>query len=117
MTKNNKSLQKRYFETAHNFASSYKNLGEQYILSSIVHLDEETPHMHLVFIPVVHTRDKNKYLYNNMKNLTEAVQYAEKLEDTNKELYKENKVLRREFRKLKNENLSPAGLVQSLQEK
>ncbi len=59
----------------------------------------------------------NKYLYNNMKNLTEAVQYAEKLEDTNKELYKENKVLRREFRKLKNENLSPAGLVQSLQEK
>ena len=86
-------------------------------ISAVVHLDEETPHMHLVFIPVVHTRDKNKYLYNNMKNLTEAVQYAEKLEDTNKELYKENKVLRREFRKLKNENLSPAGLVQSLQEK
>ena len=49
---------KRYFETAHKFASAYKNLGEQYILSSVVHLDEETPHMHLVFIPVVHTKDK-----------------------------------------------------------
>jgi len=36
----------------------YKNLGEQYILSAKVHMDEETPHMHLVFIPVVHTQDK-----------------------------------------------------------
>ena len=49
---------KRYFETAHKFVSLYKNLGEQYILSSVVHLDEETPHMHLVFIPVVHTKNK-----------------------------------------------------------
>lgn len=35
----------------------YKNLGERYILSAKVHMDEETPHMHLVFIPVVHTQD------------------------------------------------------------
>ena len=49
---------KRYFQTAHNFVSTYKNLGEQYILSSVVHLDEETPHMHLVFIPIVHTKNK-----------------------------------------------------------
>ena len=219
---------KRYFETAHKFVSSYKNLGEQYILSSVVHLDEETPHMHLVFIPVVRTKDKNghdidkiacsefwkakdsyrqlqnaffeymtsngfdlnrgvtsdrkhiavstfkevtgynniintsitkatpievqdikelpkiafnrdklindniisklkaeneklidknKYLYNNMKNLTEAVQYAEKLEITNKALYKENKVFRKECRRLKSENTILANLVQSLQEK
>lgn len=49
---------KRYFETAYKFVSGYKNLGEQYILSAKVHMDEETPHMHLVFIPVVHTQDK-----------------------------------------------------------
>ena len=49
---------KRYFETAYKFVSDYKNLGEQYILSAKVHMDEETPHMHLVFIPVVHTQDK-----------------------------------------------------------
>ena len=40
------------------YVCDYKNLGEQYILSAKVHMDEETPHMHLVFIPVVHTQDK-----------------------------------------------------------
>ena len=49
---------KRYFETAYNFVSEYKNLGEKYIMSANVHMDEETPHMHLVFLPVVHTQDK-----------------------------------------------------------
>ncbi len=50
---------KRYFETAYKFVSEYKNLGEQYIMSAKVHMDERTPHMHLVFLPVVHTTDKN----------------------------------------------------------
>ena len=49
---------KRYFETAYKFVCEYKDLGEKYILSAKVHMDEETPHMHLVFIPVVHTKDK-----------------------------------------------------------
>lgn len=49
---------KRYFEIAYKFVCDYKNLGEHYILSAKVHMDEETPHMHLVFIPVVHTQDK-----------------------------------------------------------
>ena len=49
---------KRYFQTAYNFVSNYKNLGEKYILSAKVHMDESTPHMHLVFVPVVHTKDK-----------------------------------------------------------
>lgn len=48
----------RFFETAYNFVKSYKNLGEKYILSANVHLDEATPHLHLVFIPVVHNLDK-----------------------------------------------------------
>ena len=49
---------KLYFETAYKFVSKYKNLGEKYIMSAQVHMDEETPHMHLVFLPVVHTTDK-----------------------------------------------------------
>ena len=49
---------KRYFETAYRFVAEYKNLGEQYIMSAKVHMDEETPHMHLIFLPVVHTKDK-----------------------------------------------------------
>ena len=49
---------RRYFETAYNFVAEYKNLGEQYIMSAKVHMDEETPHMHLIFLPVVHTTDK-----------------------------------------------------------
>lgn len=49
---------KRYFETAYKFVSEYKNLGEQYILSAQVHMDEESPHMHLIFLPVIHTKDK-----------------------------------------------------------
>ena len=48
----------RFFKTAFNFVKGYKNLGEKYILSANVHLDEETPHLHLVFIPVVHSFDK-----------------------------------------------------------
>lgn len=49
---------KRYFQTAYNFVAQYKGLGEKYILSAKVHLDESTPHLHLVFIPVVHKIDK-----------------------------------------------------------
>ena len=49
---------KRYFECAYQFISNYKNLGSEYILSARVHMDESTPHMHLVYIPVVHTIDK-----------------------------------------------------------
>ena len=49
---------KRFFETAYKFVCEYKDLGEQYILSATVHRDEATPHMHLIFLPVVHTTDK-----------------------------------------------------------
>ena len=50
---------KRYFEESYNFVSSYNNLGNENILSAVVHLDEETPHLHLVYIPVVNSKDKN----------------------------------------------------------
>lgn len=49
---------KKFFKAAYSFVCNYKQLGEQYILSAKVHMDESTPHMHVVFIPVVHTKDK-----------------------------------------------------------
>lgn len=50
---------KRYFEESYNFICNYKNLGEKYIISAVVHFDETTPHMHLIYIPIVHTKDKD----------------------------------------------------------
>lgn len=52
-----KTETKRYFETAFNFVSNYQNLGEDFIISAKVHMDESTPHLHLVFVPVVHKKD------------------------------------------------------------
>lgn len=51
---------KRYFEESYKFVCDYKNLGEENIISAVVHLDEGTPHMHLIFVPVVHTKDKEE---------------------------------------------------------
>ena len=50
---------KQYFEESYNFVCNYKKLGEINILSAVVHLDEGTPHMHLIYVPVIHTKDKN----------------------------------------------------------
>lgn len=50
---------KRYFQTAYKFVANYQNLGEDFIVSAKVHLDESTPHLHILFIPVVHKKDKN----------------------------------------------------------
>lgn len=66
---------KRYFETAYQFVTEYKNLSEQYIMSAKVHMDEETPHMHLIFLPVVHTQDKKG---NNIDKLACSEFWKEK---------------------------------------
>ena len=49
---------KRYFDECYKFICNYKNLGEKNIISAVVHLDEGAPHMHLMFVPVVHTKEK-----------------------------------------------------------
>lgn len=51
---------KRYFDECYKFICNYKNLGEKNIISAVVHLDEGAPHMHLMFVPVVHTKDKDR---------------------------------------------------------
>lgn len=50
---------KRYFDECHKFICNYKNLREENIISAVVHLDEGAPHLHLMFVPVVHSKDKN----------------------------------------------------------
>ena len=50
---------KSYFDECYKFICNYKNLGEKNIISAVVHLDEGVPHMHLMFVPVVHTKDKD----------------------------------------------------------
>lgn len=49
---------KRYFDECYKFICNYKNIGEKNIVSAVVHLDEGTPHLHLMFVPVVHAKDK-----------------------------------------------------------
>ena len=49
---------RRYFAECYKFICNYINLGEENIISAVVHLDEGTPHLHLMFVPVVHTKDK-----------------------------------------------------------
>lgn len=66
---------KRYFKIAYKFVSEYKNLSEKYIMSAQVHMDEESPHMHLVFLPVVHTTDKKG---NNIDKLACSEFWKEK---------------------------------------
>ena len=57
---------RRYFQTAYNFVVDYKGLGETYILSAKVHMDETTPHLHLVFVPVISKKDKNGNIINKI---------------------------------------------------
>ena len=57
---------KRYFRESYEFVCNYKNLGEKYIVSAVIHLDETTPHMHLIYIPVIHTKDKEGNLIDKI---------------------------------------------------
>lgn len=58
---------KRYFEESYKFLCNYKNLGEKYVISAMVHMDEGDPHMHFVYVPVIHTKDKQG---NNIDKLS-----------------------------------------------
>ena len=57
-----------YFERAHGFLK--ERVGEENIISAVVHMDEKTPHMHLCFVPL--TKDKRlsaKEILGNKKNI------------------------------------------------
>lgn len=54
---NGETEEKRYFQEAFNFIANYKGLTEEFILDAVIHKDEKEPHLHLVFMPVIHNID------------------------------------------------------------
>jgi hypothetical protein len=62
--------QKEYFAQALEFMK--KKVGEQNIISAIVHMDEKTPHMHLCFTPITEdNRLSAKEIIGNKPKLVE----------------------------------------------
>ena len=50
--------QKVFFDTAYEFVCN--KIGEKNILNATVHFDEDTPHMHVDYIPIVKDGEKKK---------------------------------------------------------
>ena len=109
---------KRFFETAYKFVAEYKDLGEQYIMSAKVHMDEQTPHMHLVFLPVVHTIDtkgnaidklacsefwKAKDSYRQLSRQAQVIEEAEKYQKERDRIMADNEKLHCEVDNIKTE--------------
>jgi len=70
MNKLSKGEQREYFERAVKFIKD--EIGEDRIISAVVHMDEATPHMHLVFCPI--NKDGKlsaKSILGNQKSLSE----------------------------------------------
>ena len=51
---------KRFFLEVYNFFKDYHNLREENIIGATIHNDETTPHIHLVFMPIVHIKENGK---------------------------------------------------------
>lgn len=47
---------KRFFADAYNFVTA--KVGENFVVSAVVHMDEVTPHMHVTYIPVINGKDR-----------------------------------------------------------
>src|SRR5699024_1969146 len=51
--------QRKFFQEAYNFLEN--KYGKENVISSFVHLDETTPHMHFAFVPVVYDKKREEY--------------------------------------------------------
>lgn len=70
MNKLNTKEQKEYFERATDFIKL--EIGEDRIISAVVHMDEATPHMHLAFCPInKEGKLSAKSILGNQKSLSE----------------------------------------------
>ena len=47
---------KQFFADAYKFVTA--KVGEDFVVSAVVHLDEATPHMHVTYIPVINGKDR-----------------------------------------------------------
>lgn len=65
-----KGEQREYFERATNFMKN--EIGEDRIISAVVHMDEATPHMHLMFCPInKEGKLSAKSILGNQRSLSE----------------------------------------------
>lgn len=62
--------QKEFFERCYEFLS--ERYGEKFVLSSTVHLDETTPHMHFTFIPVGYDKKNDRLTVSSKLTITRA---------------------------------------------
>ena len=51
-----KERTRRFFEDAYNFVTA--KVGENFVVSAVVHMDEATTHMHVTYIPVINGKDR-----------------------------------------------------------
>ena len=70
MSKLSEEEKREYFERATEFMKS--EIGEDRIISAVVHMDEKTPHMHLAFCPInKEGKLSAKSILGNQKSLSE----------------------------------------------
>lgn len=70
MSKLSEEEKREYFERAAEFMKS--EIGEDRIISAVVHMDEKTPHMHLAFCPInKEGKLSAKSILGNQKSLSE----------------------------------------------
>ena len=65
--------EERFFQAAYNYlANRFGVENGKNIVSAFVHKDEETPHMHFAFVPVVADKKKNRYKVSAKEAVTVA---------------------------------------------
>ena len=89
-TLNTKEDQSLFFKESYQFLENL--YGKENVISSFVHLDETTPHMHFAFIPVVYDKTKEEYKVSakeliNRKHLQE---FHPKLENHMEKIFGRN---------------------------
>lgn len=68
-----KEYHREFFERTYNFLKErYNDTAEKNIISSWVHNDEVTPHMHFAFIPITYDKKKEKYKVSAKEIITQA---------------------------------------------
>lgn len=98
---------KKFFKTAYSFVCNYKDLGEQYILSAKVHMDEKTPikesnttSLELVIAEnkklVKHCNRLREYCITSSNTFDKCLQYEKEI----KRLKKENLKLKDKIKSL-----------------
>ena len=77
--------EKEYFYRAYEFMCN--KIGEENIVSAVVHLDEKTPHLHLTFVPI--TEDKRLSAKDILGNRAKLIKWQDEFYAYMKKSYEE----------------------------